>query len=114
MPLIFNVSPRSAPGRVSVLKDGSIVVQVGGIEIGQGLWTKVQQMTAFALGQLWPEGCEDLLERVRVLQADTLNLIQSGVTGGSSTSESSCAATLQACKLLISRLNPIMYKLRLQ
>ncbi|KAG2641363.1 hypothetical protein PVAP13_2KG177800, partial [Panicum virgatum] len=108
VPLIFNVSPRPAPGRVSVLKDGSIVVQVGGIEIGQGLWTKVQQMTAFALGQLWPEGCEDLLERVRVLQADTLNLIQSGVTGGSSTSESSCAATLQACKLLISRLNPII------
>jgi abscisic-aldehyde oxidase len=46
---------------VSVLKDGSIVVQVGGIEIGQGLWTKVQQMTAFALGQLWPEGCEGLI-----------------------------------------------------
>ncbi|KAG2632959.1 putative aldehyde oxidase-like protein isoform X3 [Panicum virgatum] len=114
VPLIFNVSPRPAPGRVSVLEDGSIVVQVGGIEIGQGLWTKVQQMTAFALGQLWPEGCEGLLERVRVLQADTLNLIQSGVTGGSSTSESSCAATLQACKLLISRLNPIMNKLRLQ
>ncbi|KAF8690686.1 hypothetical protein HU200_041061 [Digitaria exilis] len=114
VPLIFNVSPRPAPGRVSVLKDGSIVVQVGGIEIGQGLWTKVQQMTAFALGKLWPEGCEGLLERVRVIQADTLNLIQSGVTGGSSTSESSCAATLQACKLLVSRLNPVMNKMRLQ
>lgn len=114
VPLIFNVSPRPAPGRVSVLQDGSIVVQVGGIEIGQGLWTKVQQMAAFALGKLWPEGCEGLLERVRVLQADTLNLIQSGVTGGSSTSESSCAATLQACKLLVSRLNPVMNKLRLQ
>ncbi|TKW31510.1 hypothetical protein SEVIR_2G111100v4 [Setaria viridis] len=114
VPLIFNVSPRPAPGRVSLLKDGSIVVEVGGVEIGQGLWTKVQQMTAFALGQLWPEGCEGLLERVRVLQADTLNLIQGGVTGGSSTSESSCAATLQACKLLINRLNPVMNKLRLQ
>ncbi|CAN6203595.1 unnamed protein product [Urochloa humidicola] len=114
VPLIFNVSPRPAPGRVSVLMDGSIVVEVGGIEIGQGLWTKVQQMTAFALGQLWPEECDGLLERVRVLQADTLNLIQGGVTGGSSTSESSCAATLQACKLLINRLNPVMNKLRLQ
>jgi hypothetical protein len=50
----------------------------------------------------------------RLWRPDTLNLIQSGVTGGSSTSESSCAATLQACKLLISRLNPIMNKLRLQ
>ncbi|XP_062230838.1 putative aldehyde oxidase-like protein isoform X2 [Phragmites australis] len=114
VPLIFKVEPRAAPGRVSVLNDGSIVVEVGGIEIGQGLWTKVQQMTAFALGQLWPEGCEGLLERVRVLQTDTLNLIQSGVTGGSSTSESSCAATLQACKLLVNRLNPVMNKLQLQ
>ncbi|GJN12240.1 hypothetical protein PR202_ga30534 [Eleusine coracana subsp. coracana] len=114
VPLIFGVSPRPAPGRVSVLKDGSILVDVGGIEIGQGLWTKVQQMTAFALGQLWPEGCEGLLDRVRILQADTLNLIQGGVTGGSSSSESSCAATLQACKVLINRLNPVMSKLRLQ
>jgi xanthine dehydrogenase molybdopterin-binding subunit B len=114
VPLIFSVSPRPAPGRVSVLNDGSILVDVGGIEIGQGLWTKVQQMTAFALGQLWPEGCEGILERVRILQADTLNLIQDGVTGGSSSSESSCAATLQACKVLINRLNPVMNKLRLQ
>jgi hypothetical protein len=51
-----------------VLNDGSIVVEVGGIEIGQGLWTKVQQMTAFALGKLWPDGGESLLERVRVLR----------------------------------------------
>ncbi|TVU39658.1 hypothetical protein EJB05_13089 [Eragrostis curvula] len=114
VPLIYSVAPRPAPGRVSVLNDGSIVVDVGGIEIGQGLWTKVQQMTAFALGQLWPEGCEGLLERVRIVQADTLNLIQGGVTGGSSSSESSCAATLQACKMLISRLNPVMNKLRLE
>ncbi|XP_062187557.1 putative aldehyde oxidase-like protein isoform X1 [Phragmites australis] len=114
VPLIFNVEPRAAPGRVSVLNDGSIVVEVGGIEIGQGLWTKVQQMTAFALGQLWPKGCEGLLERVRVLQADTLNLIQGGLTAGSTTSESSCAATLQACNMLIDRLKPVMDRLQLQ
>jgi xanthine dehydrogenase molybdopterin-binding subunit B len=72
VPLIFKVEPRAAPGRVSVLNDGSIVVEIGGIQIGQGLWTKVQQMAAFALGRLWPDGCAGL---VRVLQADTLNLI---------------------------------------
>jgi abscisic-aldehyde oxidase len=97
-----------------VLNDGSIVVEVGGIEIGQGLWTKVQQTTAFALGQLWPDGCECLLDRVRVLQADTLNLIQGGVTAGSTTSESSCAAILQACNMLIHRLKPVMDKLKQQ
>ncbi|XBI13481.1 hypothetical protein VPH35_140209 [Triticum aestivum] len=114
VPLVFKVAPRPAPGRVSVLNDGSIVVEVGGIEIGQGLWTKVQQMTAFALGQLWPDGCESLLDRVRVLQADTLNLIQGGLTAGSTSSESSCAATLEACNMLVDRLKPVMEKLKQQ
>ncbi|CAD6226041.1 unnamed protein product [Miscanthus lutarioriparius] len=90
---------KAGPGRVSVLNDGSIVVEVGGIEIGQGLWTKVQQMTAFALGKLWPDGGESLLERVRVLQADTLNLIQ---------------ATLQACNMLFDRLKPVLDRLQQQ
>ncbi|XP_073360672.1 putative aldehyde oxidase-like protein [Aegilops tauschii subsp. strangulata] len=114
VPLILKVAPRPAPGRVSVLNDGSIVVEVGGVEIGQGLWTKVQQMTVFALGQLWPDGCEFLLDRMRVLQADTLNLIQGGLTAGSTSSESSCAATLEACNLLVGRLKPVMEKLKQQ
>jgi len=114
VPLIFKVEPRPAPGRVSVLNDGSIVVEVGGIEIGQGLWTKVQQMTAFALGKLWPDGGQSLLERVRVLQADTLNLIQGGLTAGSTSSESSCAATLQACNMLFDRLKPVLDRLQQQ
>ncbi|XP_037464998.1 putative aldehyde oxidase-like protein isoform X1 [Triticum dicoccoides] len=113
-PLIFKVAPRPAPGRVSVLNDGSIVVEVGGVEVGQGLWTKVQQMTVFALGQLWPDGSECLLDRVRLLQADTLNLIQGGLTAGSTSSESSCAATLEACNMLVDRLKPVMKKLRQQ
>jgi abscisic-aldehyde oxidase len=71
-------------------------------------------MTAFALGQLWPDGCECLLDRVRVLQADTLSLIQGGVTAGSTTSEFSCAAILQICSMLIDRLEPVMDKLKYQ
>ncbi|CAL5089858.1 unnamed protein product [Urochloa decumbens] len=114
VPLIFRAEPRASPGRVSVLNDGSIVVEVGGIEIGQGLWTKVQQATAFALGQLWPNGCEGLLERVRVLQADTLNLTQGGLTAGSTSSETSCAATLQAGKMLVDRLKPVLDRLHQQ
>nr|CAB3456314.1 unnamed protein product [Digitaria exilis] len=114
VPGIFRAEQRAAPGRVSVLNDGSIVVEVGGIELGQGLWTKIQQMTAFALGKLWPDGIEGLLERVRILQADTLNLIQGGLTAGSTTSESSCAATLQACNMLIDRLKPVLDRLQQQ
>jgi xanthine dehydrogenase molybdopterin-binding subunit B len=114
VPLILKVAPRTAHGRVSVLNDGSIVVEVGGVEIGQGLWTKVQQMTVFALGQLWPDGCEFLLDRMHVLQADTLNLIQGGLTVGSTSAESSCAATLEACNMLVDRLKPVTEKLRQQ
>ncbi|XP_015644601.1 probable aldehyde oxidase 4 isoform X4 [Oryza sativa Japonica Group] len=114
VPLILKVRVRPAPGRVSVLSDGSIVIEVGGIELGQGLWTKVQQMAVYALGQLWPNGCEGLLDRIRVLQSDTLNLIQGGVTAGSTTSESSCAATLQACNMLVERLKPVLDRLQLQ
>ncbi|KAM7277742.1 hypothetical protein ACFE04_004876 [Oxalis oulophora] len=43
--------------------------KVGAIQIGQGIWTKVQQMTAFALTSI--RGL-DLLEKICVLQADTL------------------------------------------
>uniref|UniRef100_A0A0D3GPL5 aldehyde oxidase n=1 Tax=Oryza barthii TaxID=65489 RepID=A0A0D3GPL5_9ORYZ len=114
VPLILKVRVRPAPGRVSVLSDGSIVIEVGGIELGQGLWTKVQQMAVYALGQLWPNGCEGLLDRIRVLQSDTLNLIQGGVTAGSTTSESSCAAALQACNMLVERLKPVLDRLQLQ
>ena len=38
VPIIYEVTLRPTPGKVSILSDGSIVVEVGGIEIGQGLW----------------------------------------------------------------------------
>ncbi|RID73792.1 hypothetical protein BRARA_B00919 [Brassica rapa] len=41
VPAVYGVPMRFTPGRVSVLSDGSIVVEVPGIEIGQGLWTKI-------------------------------------------------------------------------
>ncbi|KAH7541874.1 hypothetical protein FEM48_Zijuj02G0013700 [Ziziphus jujuba var. spinosa] len=112
VPIIFGVRVRPTPGRVSILKDGSIVVEVGGIEIGQGLWTKVKQITAFGLNSILGSEDGDLLDRVRVIQADTLSLIQGGVTGGSTTSESSCEAVRLCCNILVERLTP--FKERLQ
>ncbi|KAL8113448.1 hypothetical protein AgCh_020674 [Apium graveolens] len=38
--LTRRVTKRASPGKVSILSDGSIIVEVGGIEPGQGLWTK--------------------------------------------------------------------------
>ncbi|RLM98687.1 indole-3-acetaldehyde oxidase-like [Panicum miliaceum] len=94
-------------GKVSIMNDDSIAVEVGGIEIGQGLWTKVKQMTAFGLGTLCPDGGECLLDKMGVIQADSLSMIQGGFTGGSNTSENSCEAVRRSCTELVERLNPI-------
>ena len=107
VPITYEVQLRPTPGKVSIMNDGSIAVEVGGVEIGQGLWTKVKQMTAFGLGQLCTDGGECLLDKVRVIQADTLSMIQGGFTGGSTTSETSCEAVRLSCAALVDRLKPI-------
>ncbi|XP_042432715.1 indole-3-acetaldehyde oxidase-like [Zingiber officinale] len=114
VPIVYEVEPMPTPGKVSILNDGSIVVEVGGIEIGQGLWTKVKQMAAFGLEQLWDEEKKYLLDRVRIIQADTLSLVQGGLTAGSTKSEASCEAVRLACSILVSRLKPLKQSLEEQ
>ncbi|VVA97498.1 unnamed protein product [Arabis nemorensis] len=92
---IYGVFMRSTPGRVSVLSDGSIVVEVQGIEIGQGLWTKCGTTS------------DELLEKIRVIQSDTLSMVQGSITGGSTTSEVSCEAVRICCDGLVERLLPV-------
>ncbi|XWS73778.1 hypothetical protein CRYUN_Cryun02cG0158400 [Craigia yunnanensis] len=111
VPIVHEVIMRATPGKVSILRDGSIVVEVGGIEMGQGLWTKVKQMTAYALSLVKCGGTEDLLEKVRVIEADSLSIIQGGFTAGSTTSESSCEAVRLCCNVLIERLVPLKERL---
>ncbi|KAK4741936.1 hypothetical protein SAY87_025524 [Trapa incisa] len=114
LPVIYEVVLRATSGRVSVLSDGSVVVEVGGTELGQGLWTKVKQMVAFALGSIHCDGPTNLLEKVRVVQADTVSLIQGGWTAGSTTSEASCQAVKLCCDILVERLSPLRDSLREQ
>lgn len=111
MPIVHEVKIRSTPGKVGTLRDGSIVVEVGGIEMGQGLWTKVKQMTAYGLGLVKCGGTRDLLEKVRVIEADTLSVIQGGMTAGSTTSEASCEAVRLCCEVLVERLVPLKQRL---
>lgn len=112
VPIVHEVILRPTPGKVSILSDGSVVVEVGGIEIGQGLWTKVKQMAAFGLSSIKCDGIESLLDKVRVIQADTLSMIQGGFTAGSTTSESSCEAVRLCCNVLLERLAPVKDKLQ--
>ncbi|PWA65673.1 abscisic aldehyde oxidase 3 [Artemisia annua] len=114
VPILHEVSLRPTPGKVSILRDASIVVEVGGIELGQGLWTKVKQMTAYCLSAVQCDGADELLEKVRVIQADTLSMVQGGWTAGSTTSEASCEAVKLCCNILVERLAPLMEKLKEQ
>ncbi|KAG8388873.1 hypothetical protein BUALT_Bualt02G0170300 [Buddleja alternifolia] len=114
VPIVHEVFVRPAPGKVSILWDGSIVVEVGGIELGQGLWTKVKQVTAYALSLIECEGTEELVEKVRVVQSDTLSLVQGGFTAGSTTSESSCEAVRLCCNVLVERLASLKNNLKEQ
>lgn len=58
----------------------------------------MKQMAAFALSSIQCGGMGDLLEKVRVIQADTLSVIQGGLTAGSTKSEASCQAVRNCCK----------------
>ncbi|XP_021715610.1 abscisic-aldehyde oxidase-like [Chenopodium quinoa] len=112
LPAVHGVSLRPTPGKVSILRDGSIAVEVGGIELGQGLWTKVKQMAAFGLSMINCTGSNELLDKVRVIQADTLSMVQGGFTAGSTTSESSCEAVRICCNTLVERLTPLKESLQ--
>ncbi|KAL8245186.1 hypothetical protein R6Q59_011444 [Mikania micrantha] len=114
IPILQDVSLRPTPGKVSILNDGSVVVEVGGIELGQGLWTKVKQMTAYCLSAVQCDGVRGLLEKVRVLQADTLSMVQGGLTAGSTTSEASCEAVRLCCDVLVARLVSLKEKVKEQ
>ncbi|XP_054817465.1 indole-3-acetaldehyde oxidase-like [Prosopis cineraria] len=111
VPVVDEISGRPSPGRTSILKDGSVVVEVGGIEVGQGLWTKVKQMAAYALSSIQCEGSQDLLDKIRVIQSDSLSMIQGGYSAGSTTSESSCEEVRLSCNVLVGRLMPFNEKL---
>lgn len=82
--------------------DGSVVIIHGGIEMGQGLNTKVAQVCAYELGIP--------LEKVSVKSSTSFTSPNSIVTGGSVGSECVAYATIKACETLNERLKPFKEK----
>ncbi|XP_062703177.1 uncharacterized protein LOC109421858 [Aedes albopictus] len=78
--------------------DGSVVVTHGGIEMGQGINTKVTQVIAFTLGIP--------LDMVSVKPSNTWTAANSDPSVASITSESVCYAASEACKILLERMKP--------
>nr|CAD7401854.1 unnamed protein product [Timema cristinae] len=79
-------------------KDGSVSVAHGGIECGQGINTKVAQVSAHVLGIP--------LEMVSIKPSNTLTAPNGMVTGGSIASEACCYAAMMCCRELLKRMEP--------
>ncbi|XP_011882440.1 PREDICTED: xanthine dehydrogenase-like [Vollenhovia emeryi] len=80
-------------------RDGTVCVTHGGIECGQGINTKVAQVAAYTLGID--------LELVVVKPSNNLITPNNMVTAASITSDCCTYATIQACKEILKRLEPI-------
>ena len=85
VPLKFHV-PLSGlyyPVMVSIYaEDGTVAISHGGVEVGQGVNTKVAQVAAMTLGIP--------LEMVKVKPCSTLTNANTNYTGWSTTSEANC------------------------
>ncbi|XP_037042497.1 xanthine dehydrogenase-like [Bradysia coprophila] len=79
--------------------DGTVVVKHSGVEIGQGLNTKITQVAAHTLGI--PHTF------VTVGSTDTIIGANCAVTGGSVASEIICFTVMKACEEIMRRLQPL-------
>ena len=79
-------------------RDATINVVLGGIEIGQGVNTKVAQVVAAGLGL--PD-----LSLIKVCAANTFVANNNNWTGGSQASDHCCYAAEKACQELVERMN---------
>jgi len=84
---------------VHVYRDGSVLVNHGGTEMGQGLFTKVRQVVARELGVA--------IDDVRVSASDTSKVPNASPTAASSGSDLNGMAARDACIKLRERLAPI-------
>ena len=84
---------------VLVYRDGSAQVNQGGTEMGQGLFTKIQQIAADGLGVA--------VEAVRVMPTATDKVPNTSATAASAGTDLNGAAVADACAIVRERLRPI-------
>ena len=106
-PVIFGVSfgathLNQGGALVQVYADGSVLVNHGGTEMGQGLHTKVLQVVAQELGLP--------MSAVRISATDTGKVPNTPSTAASSGADLNCMAAWAACQTLKARLAPLVAK----
>jgi xanthine dehydrogenase large subunit len=84
---------------VLVYRDGSVQVNHGGTEMGQGLHTKIQQIAADALGVE--------LEAVRMMHTRTDKVPNTSASAASASTDLNGAAVFDACRQIQARLIPV-------
>jgi xanthine dehydrogenase large subunit len=96
----FNLTAFNQGGAlVHVYKDGSVLINHGGTEMGQGLHTKMLQVAATTLGVP--------LEKVRLAPTRTDKVPNTSATAASSGADLNGAAVKDACEQIRTRLAPI-------
>lgn len=88
---------------VLLYRDGSVQVNHGGTEMGQGLFTKIQQVAADTLGVP--------LESVRVMPTRTDKVPNTSATAASASTDLNGAAVVDACRHITERLRPVAAEL---
>ncbi|PRP80730.1 hypothetical protein PROFUN_11470 [Planoprotostelium fungivorum] len=96
----LGISKNPQAALIDVMQDATIVISHSGIEMGQGINTKVTQAAAYAL--------KVHVDTIRIVDSGTLTTPNCEATGGSTTSELCVQAVLDGCKTLNQRLQPIM------
>ena len=84
---------------VHVYADGSVQLNHGGTEMGQGLHTKMMAVCAHELGVP--------MEDIRLMTTATDKVPNTSATAASSGSDLNGAAVQQACEIIIARLRPV-------
>jgi xanthine dehydrogenase large subunit len=88
---------------VLMYRDGSVQVNHGGTEMGQGLHTKIRRIAAENLGQT--------LDSVKVMPTRTDKVPNTSATAASASTDLNGAAVLDACSQIRARLVPIAAEL---
>ena len=102
--IAFNFTAFNQGGAlVHVYKDGSVLVNHGGTEMGQGLHTKMLQVAATALGVP--------LDLVRLAPTRTDKVPNTSATAASSGADLNGGAVLDACTQILDRLRPVAAEL---
>lgn len=105
IPTMFGISftathLNQAGALVHVQKDGTVLVHHGGVEMGQGLHTKIARVAASTL--------DIPIEAVYVKETSTDTVANTTATAASSGSDLNGSAVMQACEELKKRLEPFL------